>query len=333
MRKFLNTADSYVADYLRGLGRAHPDVVTVDVDQRIVRRAAAAPPNKVGVVSGGGSGCEPLHTGFVGVGALDAVCVGSVFGSPVPDQIAHTTTLADSGAGVLQVVTNYPGERLNFDMAAELAADDSGVEVRTVLIADDVALDADAGPGRRALGATIAVSRLAGAAAESGRDLAAVGDVAQRTADRARSYGVALSSCTPPHRREPIFDLPEGQIELGVGISGEPGRSRGAARPACELAEVMVERVVTDLRPRPGRPLLAMLTGLGATPWSELMLLFGEIASGLDAAGMTLARQHVGDTITSLDQAGAGLTLVELDDELVRLWDAPVHTPVLRWGM
>ncbi|WP_375492632.1 dihydroxyacetone kinase subunit DhaK [uncultured Jatrophihabitans sp.] len=332
MSKLKNAADAFVSDYLRGLAVAHRDLLAVDVDQRVISRRRPAPAGQVGVISGGGSGCEPLHSGLVGPGGLDAACVGAVFGSPVPDRILDTAALADHGSGVVQVVTNYPGEIMNFEMAAELAADEQGTTVRTVIVGDDVALSSDAdGPGRRGLGATVVACRVAGAAAAEGRDLEAVRDATQRVADRAGSYGIGVSSCTPPHRDRPIFDLPPGEVELGIGLSGEAGQQRAPLPAARDLAATMVEHVLADLRPTPGQPVLAMLSGMGATPWNELHLLFGEVAAALDHAGVDMARCHVGDTLTSLDQGGAALTLVELDDDLLSLWDAPIHTPVFRW--
>lgn len=334
MRRFLNSPEGFVADYLRGLGRAHADIIEVDPELQVVSRRHPLTPGKVGVVSGGGSGCEPLHSGFVGVGALDAACVGPVFSSPVPDQILHVTQLADAGAGVLHIVTNYPGEIMNFEMAAELAEDDQDTKVLSVIVGDDVAVpEGPDSAGRRGLGATIAVSRIAGAAAECGQDLQRVADVASSVAARSRSYGVGLTSCTPPHRTNPIFDLPDDQLELGIGISGEPGRERAATRTSRELATLMVSRVMDDLRPRTNRPLLAMLSGMGSTPWGELHLLYGDVTDALQEAGVQPARNHVGNTITSLDQFGAALTLVELDEDLLQLWDAPIHTAAMRWGV
>jgi dihydroxyacetone kinase-like protein len=333
MRKFLNDPGEAVRDSLVGLAAAHPGVLRYDTANGIVVRADGPVPGKVGVISGGGSGCEPLHTGFVGHGMLDAAAPGQVFSSPVPDQILAATHAADAGAGVLHVVKNFTGEVMNFEMAAELAAID-GAAVETVVVNDDVAvLDTPGTAGRRGLGATVLVEKLAGAAAERGQALDVVAGVARRVVHRARSFGVGLSSCTPPVAGRPIFTLPDGEIELGIGISGEPGRRRVPMRSARELAALIVSEVLTDLAPTPGAPVLAMLSGMGGTPSSELHLLYGEVDRCLRDAGVEPVRRIVGNFITSLEQSGAALTVLELDDELISLWDAPVHTAALRWGM
>jgi dihydroxyacetone kinase-like protein len=263
---------------------------------------------------------------------LDAACPGEVFTSPVPDQMLAATKAVDSGAGVVHLVKNYTGDVMNFKLAAEDAADE-GIEVESVLIDDDVAVqDSLYTAGRRGVGATVLAEKLAGAAAERGDDVAAVAGVARRVNDRSRSFGVALSSCTPPAAGKPIFDLPVGEIELGIGIHGEPGRRREALGTASEIADAMVEAVVSDLAPASGAKVLPFVNGMGGTPLLELYLLYGEIERGLRAHGLDPARRLVGPLITSLEMAGASLTLLELDDELITLWDAPVHTAALRWG-
>jgi dihydroxyacetone kinase-like protein len=263
---------------------------------------------------------------------LDAACPGEVFTSPVPDQMLAATKAVDGGAGVIHIVKNYTGDVMNFKLAAEDAADE-GINVESILVDDDVAVeDSLYTAGRRGVGATVLIEKLAGAAAEAGYDLDAVAATARRVNERARSFGVALSSCTPPAAGKPIFDLPDGEIELGIGIHGEPGRRREATRSAREIVEVMLEAILSDLKPSEGARVLPFVNGMGGTPLMELYLLYAEVETQLRAAGLQPARNLVGSYITSLEMAGASVTLLELDDELLSLWDAPVHTPALRWG-
>ena len=274
-----------------------------------------------------------MHGGFVGLGMLDAACPGAVFTSPVPDQMLAATTAVDGGAGVVHIVKNYTGDVLNFKMAAEDAADE-GIAVESVLIDDDVAVqDSLYTAGRRGVGATVLAEKLAGAAAERGDDVAAVAGIARRVNDRARSFGIALSSCTPPGASKPIFDLPEGEMEVGIGIHGEPGRRREPLGTARQIAAELVEAVISDLAPADGAELLVFTNAMGGTPLLELYLLHGEIERELTERGLRPARRLVGPFITSLEMAGASLTVLELDDELTALWDAPVHTAALRWGV
>lgn len=332
MQKFLNAPEDAVTEYLAGLEAAHPAIVQFDRENRIVLRADGPRPGKVGLIAGGGSGCEPLHNGYVGVGMLDAACPGEIFTSPVPDQIVAATRAADTGAGVLHIIKNFSGEVMNFGMASELLAFED-IITDSVLINDDVAVkDTPGTAGRRGLGATILVEKIAGAAAERGDCLQAVADIARRVNSRARTFGIGLSSCTPPLRGKPIFDLPEGEVELGIGISGEPGRQRGRLGTAAETADIMLDEVLTDLGPAPQAEVLVFVNGMGATPLSELYVLYGEFERGLRAAGLVPVRSLVGNYLTSLDQAGAALTILELDDEMKDLWDAPVCTPSIRWG-
>ena len=328
-RKFLNDPSCAVADSLVGFAAAHPDIVRFNAVERILLAATVPVPGKVGVISAGGSGCEPLHGGFVGYGMLDAACPGETFTSPVPGQILAAIAACESGAGILQVVKNYPGEVMNFRLAAMDSADE-GLAVESVLVNDDVAVSDPA--RRRGLGATVMVEKIAGAAALRGDSLARVAELGQRVVDRARSFGIGLSSLTLPATGRRIFDLPAGEIELGVGISGESGISRIGMRSARELAAVMLDAVLGDLSPRAGAQVLLLVTGLGGTPLSELYLLHGEVACALQAGGLSLVRSLVGNYVTALDQAGASITVLELDDELLELWDAPVHTAALRWG-
>ena len=332
MKKFLNDPADAVRESLVGLAAAHSDLLRYDAGAQIVVRADAPVAGKVALISGGGSGHEPLHGGFVGRGMLDAACPGEVFTSPVPDQMLAATKAVDSGAGVVHIVKNYTGDVMNFKLAAEDAADE-GIAVESVLIDDDVAVeDSLYTAGRRGVGATVLAEKIAGAAADRGDDVRTVAELARRVNERSRSFGVALSSCTPPASGKPMFDLPDGEIELGIGIHGEPGRRREAIRSAAEIADVMTAAVLSDRPPADGASVLVFVNGMGGTPALELYLLYGEIDRRLRDAGLVPARNLVGSYITSLEMAGASLTLLELDDELSALWDAPVHTPALRWG-
>jgi dihydroxyacetone kinase-like protein len=332
MRKFINDPEQVVKESLAGLAAAHGDLLRYDAGAQILVRSDAPRTGKVALVSGGGSGHEPLHGGFVGMGMLDAACPGEVFTSPVPDQMLAATRAVDGGAGVIHIVKNYTGDVMNFRLAAEEAADD-GIIVESVLVDDDVAVqDSLYTAGRRGVGATVLLEKIAGAAAERGDPVASVVAIARHVNERARSFGVALSSCTPPASGKPIFDLPEGEIELGVGIHGEPGRRRAPWASAHDIATTMVDAVVSDLKPKAGANVLAFVNGMGGTPLIELYLLYGEVERQLRDAGVTVVRNLVGSYITSLEMAGASLTVLELDDELTSLWDAPVHTAALRWG-
>jgi dihydroxyacetone kinase-like protein len=273
-----------------------------------------------------------MHGGFVGIGMLDAACPGAVFTSPVPDQMLAATKAVDGGAGVVHIVKNYTGDVLNFKMAAEEASDE-GIKVESVLIDDDVAVqDSLYTAGRRGVGATVLTEKIAGAAADRGDSLEAVATTARRVNERARSFGVALSSCTPPSKGSPMFDLPDGEMEYGIGIHGEPGRRRGPIATASEIADVMTEAVLADLKAKDGADVLVFVNGMGGTPLIELYLLYGEIEKRIRAAGLKPARNLVGTFITSLEMAGGSLTVLELDNDLTALWDAPVQTPALRWG-
>ncbi|MFD4370948.1 dihydroxyacetone kinase subunit DhaK [Streptomyces sp. NPDC058486] len=329
MKMLINVPETVVADGLRGLAAAHPEL-TVDVERRVVVRRDAPVAGKVALVSGGGSGHEPLHAGFVGPGMLDAACPGEVYTSPVPDQMVRAAAAVDSGAGVLFVVKNYTGDVLNFDMAAELA-EDEGIQVAKVLVDDDVAVtDSLFTAGRRGTGATLFVEKLAGAAADEGAPLERVEAVARRVVARSRSFGVALSACTTPAKGSPTFDLPPGELELGVGIHGEPGRERRGMMTAREIAEVAVDAVLDDLRP--SDPVLLLVNGMGGTPLLELYGFNAEVRRVLDARRVPVARTLVGNYVTSLDMAGCSVTVCAADEELLRLWDAPVATAALRWG-
>ncbi|MGA5303931.1 dihydroxyacetone kinase subunit DhaK [Nucisporomicrobium flavum] len=332
MNKLINDPSTVVSDALRGIAAAHSEL-HVDHENRVVHRADAPVRGKVGLVSGGGSGHEPLHAGFVGPGMLDAACAGEVFTSPVPDQMVAATKAVDGGAGVLHIVKNYTGDVMNFEMAAELAEAETGVSVVSVVTDDDVAVqDSLYTAGRRGVGVTVLVEKIAGAAAEEGRPLAEVADVARKVNANGRSMGVALTSCTVPAAGKPTFDLPDGQMEVGIGIHGEPGRRRVPTAPAAEIAEMLVQPILADLDFTGGDGVIAFVNGMGATPLLELYVMYQEVATLLSKAGVSIARSLVGPYITSLDMAGCSVTLVKADDELLRLWDAPVQTPALRWG-
>jgi dihydroxyacetone kinase-like protein len=331
MKKFLNDPADVVREALVGLAAAHPDL-RVDVEGGVVVRADAPVAGKVGVVSGGGSGHEPLHAGFVGPGMLDAACPGQVFTSPVPDQILAATRAVDGGAGVVHVVKNYTGDVLNFQLAAELAGEES-VTVETVLVDDDVAVeDSTWTAGRRGTGATLIVEKVLGALADERAPLAEVAELGRLVNERSGSFAVALSGATTPAAGEPGFVLADDEMEVGVGIHGEPGRRRERLRPARDIAAMAVEAILAAKPVPNGEDVLVVVNGLGGTPLIELYLLYGEVARILAEAGLRVRRNLVGNYVTSLDMAGMSLTVCRADETVLRLWDAPVRTPALRWG-
>ncbi len=331
MKKLINSPDDVIAEALIGID-ASDENVRVDHENRVIFRAEPTRAGKVAVISGGGSGHEPLHGGFVGIGMLDAACAGQMFTSPTPDQMLAATLGVDAGAGVLYIVKNYTGDVMNFEMAAELAAD-ADVRIATVVVADDVAVqDSLYTAGRRGVGLTVLMEKIVGAAAEEGRDLDAVVAVANKVNEHGRSMGMALTSCTVPAAGKPTFELPGDQMEIGIGIHGEPGRHREPLTSARDIARQLVEPVLAD-HEFTGSDVIVMVNGLGATPLIELYLMYGEVKALLDAAGIRVARNLVGSYITSLDMAGCSVTLLKADDELLRLWDAPVKTAGLRWGL
>ena len=330
MKKLINSPDTVLADALRGVAAAHPDL-SVDLENRLVVSTAPRE-GRVALISGGGTGHEPLHSGFVGAGMLDAACAGEIFTSPTPDQMLAAAQAVDSGAGVLFIVKNYTGDVLNFEMAAELAADE-GIQTASVVVADDVAVqDSTWTAGRRGVGTTVIVEKIAGAAAAEGKSLAEVTAIAEKVSSAGRSMGVALTSCTVPAVGHPSFDLPDDEMEVGVGIHGEPGRKRVPLENAHDIARDLVT-AITDDADFTGAPVIVLLSGLGGTPLIELYVIYADIAEALAEHGIEVARVLVGDYITSLDMAGCSLTLVKADDELLRLWDAPVNTMALRWGV
>jgi phosphoenolpyruvate---glycerone phosphotransferase subunit DhaK len=333
MKKLINEPQDVVAEALLGMEAAHPDL-RVDHQHKIIYRGDAPRHGKVGIISGGGSGHEPLHGGFVGLGMLDAACAGEVFTSPVPGQMLAATKLVDGGAGVLHVVKNYTGDVMNFDMAAEMAAAESGAQILSVVTDDDVAVqDSTWTAGRRGVGVTVLLEKIAGAAAEQGRPLEQVADIARQVNANGRSMGVALTSCTVPAAGKPTFELGEDEMELGVGIHGEPGRQRLPLATAREIAEMLVEPVLADLPFTNGDKVIAFVNGLGGTPLIELYVMYHEVNRILTAHGVQVARSLVGPYITSLDMAGTSVTLLKVDEDLLSLWDAPVNTPALRWGI
>jgi dihydroxyacetone kinase-like protein len=331
MKKLINAPDSVVDEALSGMSAAHGDLLKV-IEPNVVVRADAPRSGKVGVISGGGSGHEPMHGGFVGLGMLDAACPGAVFTSPVPDQMLAATKAVDGGAGVLHIVKNYTGDIMNFELAAELAAAE-GIEVTSVVIADDVAVqDSLYTAGRRGVGGTVLAEKIVGAAAEEGQDLAAVTALCQRVQDNVRSMGMALTSCTVPAAGKPTFEIGDDEMEIGVGIHGEPGRERRKLAGADEITETLLSAVLDDGVVSSGDRVLAFVNGMGGTPLLELYVVYNKVAAMCRDRGVTIERNLIGSYITSLEMAGVSITVLKLDDEMLRLWDAPVHTAALRWG-
>ena len=332
MKKLINDVPDVVTESLAGFGRAHADIVRVSQDPKFVARADGPVRGKVGLVSGGGSGHEPLHAGFVGKGMLDAAVPGEVFTSPTPIPIVEATKAADGGAGVLHIVKNYTGDVLNFETAADLVGAE-GITVRSVVTNDDVAVqDSLYTAGRRGVAGTVLVEKIAGASADRGDDLDTVTAIAERVNANVRSIGLALTDGTVPHAGQPGFVLPEDEIEFGVGIHGEPGRERIKLEPADRHVDRMMDAILGDLS-FDGSPVLLFVNGMGGTPLSELYILFRRAAEILDERGITLSRSLVGSYVTSLEMQGASISVLKLDDEFTALWDAPVHTAALRWGV
>ncbi|WP_428698327.1 dihydroxyacetone kinase subunit DhaK [Stappia sp.] len=329
MKKLINSVDTVLSDSLRGFCRAHGDILVAGEDLKFIRRKDLKQ-GKVALISGGGSGHEPLHGGFVGHGMLDAACPGQVFTSPTPDQMIAAVEAVDTGAGALFIVKNYEGDVMNFEMAAEMAAS----EIATVLTNDDVAVeDSLYTTGRRGVAGTLVVEKIVGAAAEAGGDLASLKALGDRVNARTRSMGVALTSCTVPAAGKPMFEIGDGEMEMGVGIHGEPGRRRVKLATAEEIAAEMTGAILRDLGDAAAGEVLLFVNGFGATPAMELYLMYGEAAKSVDAAGLSIARSLVGNYVTALDMAGCSITVTVLDEEMKRFWDASVHTAALRWGM
>ncbi len=357
MKKLINQPSDVVRQSLEGMAAAHPDLLKVHYDPAFVYRADTPIQGKVAIISGGGSGHEPMHTGFVGVGMLDAACPGEVFTSPTPDQILEAAKMVNGGAGVLNIVKNYSGDIMNFEMAAELAHSE-GMPVLNILIDDDVAVkDSLYTQGRRGVGTTILAEKICGAAAQQGYDLTQVANLCRRVNINGRSMGMALTSCTVPAKGSPTFALSDEEIEVGVGIHGEPGRQRMPLKQADEITEMLALSIIEDAsytRTMPewdtdncewvdveltnspfhqGDSVLAFVNSMGGTPLSELYIVYRKLAQICENKGIQIVRRLIGPYITALDMQGCSITLLKLDQELIQLWDAPVKTPSLRWGM
>ncbi len=328
MKKFINRIDTLLDESLSGFARAHADIVQFNNQPHFVRRLQATKPGKVALISGGGSGHEPLHTGFVGLGMLDAACPGQIFTSPTPDQMLAAAQAVENGGGVLFIVKNYAGDVMNFEIAAEMLDCPNA----SVLVCDDVSLAKTHSTGRRGVAGTLVVEKMVGAAAENGADLAFCKALGDRINQATASMGVALSSCTVPALGKPTFDLNDNQIEMGVGIHGEHGRETLALMPATEIVEHLLATIADDLQLAKGQSVLLHINGFGATPLMELHLVYELAWQYLQKHGISVVRSLVGSYTTSLDMAGCSVTVTVLDDELTRLWDAPVHTASLRWG-
>lgn len=328
MKKLINGAETVLAESLDGFARAHADIVALGDDRKFVRRAALAD-GKVALISGGGSGHEPLHAGFVGRGMLDAACPGQVFTSPTPDQMIAAAEAVDTGAGCLFVVKNYEGDVMNFEMAREMA----GRNIETVIVNDDVAVENSSWTtGRRGVAGTMIVEKIVGAAAEQRADLAALKALGDAVNQRTRSMGVALTSCTVPAAANPTFQLADDEMEMGVGIHGEPGRRRVKLRPAREIADEIITAIMQDFGAAAKGDAIVLVNGFGGTPSMELYLMFDNAALLLERHGIRIARSLVGNYVTSLEMAGCSITVTIADQAMLALWDAPVHTSALRWG-
>ena len=357
MKKLINNPDDFVRESIEGMALAYPELIKINLEPNFIYRADAPIANKVAIVSGGGSGHEPLHSGYVGMGMLDAACPGEVFTSPTPDQMLAAAKIVNSGAGVLNIVKNYSGDVMNFELAAELAFSE-GVKIANILIDDDVAVkDSLYTQGRRGVGITVLAEKICGAAAEQGYNLKQLADLCRKINLNGRSMGMALTSCTPPAKGSPMFELGENEIEFGIGIHGEPGRKRLPLVSADEITEMLarsiledtgytrnlqewdeekeewVELEITDPNLEPGDRVLAFVNSMGGTPLSEIYIVYRKLAQICSQENIQIVRSLVGAYITSLEMQGCSITLLKLDDELLQLWDAPVKTPALRWGI
>jgi phosphoenolpyruvate---glycerone phosphotransferase subunit DhaK len=327
LKKFMNAADGMLHESLVGFAQCHSDIVVLDEEFRFVRRREKKA-GKVALISGGGSGHEPLHAGFVGQGMLDAACPGQVFTSPTPDQMVAAAQAVDAGAGVLFIVKNYSGDVMNFSLGAEMC----GCKTQTVVTDDDVAVPRSAhSTGRRGVAGTMIVEKVVGAAAERGDSLDALKALGERVNEATRTMGVALTSCTVPAVGRATFDIGDADMEMGVGIHGEPGRRRVALKPADAIAEEIVHAIAEDMKLSAGAEVLLLVNGFGGTPALELYLMYDAAARSLAPHGVTIARSLVGNYVTSLDMAGCSITVTLLDREITSLWDAPVRTAALRW--
>jgi dihydroxyacetone kinase-like protein len=333
MKKLINKPEEVVLEELKGIELAHPDLVKVHYGPDYIVRADAPVKGKVALISGGGSGHEPMHGGLVGMGMLDAACPGAVFTSPTPDQMLEATKAVDGGAGVLHIVKNYTGDVMNFKMAADMAKEE-GIDVEAVVVDDDVAVkDSTWTAGRRGVGLTVLMEKIVGAAAEEGRSLKEIVDLANKINGQGRSMGMALTSCTTPSAGKPTFDLPEDEMEIGIGIHGEPGRARMKIKTADEITEMLMKPVVEDLPFKSGEKMLLFVNSMGGTPLIELYIVYRKAVEIAEKAGLKVVRNLIGPYITSLEMAGVSITMLKMDDDLIKLWDAPVKTAGMRWGI
>ncbi|NET78143.1 dihydroxyacetone kinase subunit DhaK [Okeania sp. SIO1F9] len=357
MKKLINNPNDLVRESLQGMAIAHPDLIKVNFDPHFIYRADALIKNKVAIISGGGSGHEPMHGGFVGMGMLDAACPGEIFTSPTPDQMLEAAKVVNSGAGVLNIVKNYSGDVMNFEMAAELAFSEN-IRVLNILIDDDVAVkDSLFTQGRRGVGTTVLAEKICGAAAEAGYDLKQIANLCRKVNLNGRSMGMALTSCTTPAKGSPTFELGNNEIEFGIGIHGEPGRERMSMKSADEIVEMLAVSIIEDVgysrilrewdedkgewqevesRDQPfesGDRILAFVNSMGGTPISELYIIYRKLVEICEQKGLHIVRNFIGPYITSLEMQGCSITLLKLDDEFIKFWDAPVKTPALRWGI
>jgi len=333
MKKLINSPENVVLESMSGLAAAYDDLIKIHLDPNYIVRKDAPVKNKVAIISGGGSGHEPMHGGFVGRGMLDGACPGAVFTSPTPDQMHEATKAVNGGKGVLHIVKNYTGDVMNFEMAADLARGE-GIEVEAVVIDDDVAVkDSLYTAGRRGVGTTVLSEKICGAAAEGGASLKEVAALCHKVNGQGRSMGMALTSCTVPHVGKPTFELPEDEMEIGIGIHGEPGRHRMKLKSADEITEMLLNPIIEDLPFKSGDSVLLFVNSMGGTPSIELFVVYNKAHQILTKKGIQVTRSLVGPYITSLEMAGASITVLKLDSELTKLWDAPVLTPGLRWGV
>jgi len=332
MKKLINDPAAVVSEALDGMALAHGELIKVQKDPAFIMRADGPVKGKVAILSGGGSGHEPMHGGFVGRGMLDAACPGAVFTSPTPDQMLEATKAIDGGAGVLHIVKNYTGDIMNFEMAADLAKGE-GIQVESVVINDDVAVkDSLYTAGRRGVATTVLAEKICGGAAEAGKSLHEVAELCHRVNSNGRTMGMALTACTVPHAGKPSFELADDEMEIGIGIHGEPGRRREKIQPADKIVEMLMEPILDDLPFMAGHDVLLFVNGMGGTPMIELYILFRKAHELAVKRGLNVKRHLVGSYITSLEMAGASITLLKLDAEMTKYWDAPVVTPALRWG-
>ena len=332
MKKLINSPQEVVREALEGMEAAHGDRLRINYDPVFIARKDAPIKGKVGLISGGGSGHEPMHGGYVGKGMLDAACPGAVFTSPTPDQMYEASKAVNGGAGIVHIVKNYTGDIMNFELAADMLKGD-GIDVQTVLTDDDVAVkDSLYTAGRRGVGLTVLMEKLLGAAAEQKMSLADIKKLGDQIRNTGRSMGMALTACTVPHAGKPSFDLPDDEMEVGIGIHGEPGRRRVKIASADEITEMLMEPVITDLPFNKGDDVLLFVNGMGGTPLVELYIIYRKAAQIAKQHGLKIVRNLVGSYITSLEMAGTSVTLLKMNDQLCKLWDAPVDTPALRWG-